>query len=59
MIWLEVECRMLKMSVVKETKKPDLMKQVCSHIKYSIVGLFTIQQKRESVFCSVKQVGKS
>jgi len=31
MICLEVECRMLRMSVVKETKKPNLMKQVCSY----------------------------
>jgi len=31
MICPEVECRMLRMSVVKETEKPDLMRQVCSY----------------------------
>ena len=51
----EVECRMLRMSVVKETRKLDLMRQVCN----PIISLFTIQQERESVFCSNKQVGKS
>ena len=51
----EVECRMLRMSVVKETRKLDLMRQVCN----PIISLFTIQQERESVFCGIKQVGES